>query len=150
MAVPVTLVLSSVPSLIGSPQSLTFTYPLGGPTPAVQTLSVSGPNSAGNYNFNVTAATSTGGNWLSTSPTSGTTPSSVNVSVNPSGLAAGSYSGTLTLTATGTGSLTVPVTLTVTSAASTLAVSPGSSTVQRASVNGAAKGSQNIAVTHYQ
>jgi uncharacterized protein (TIGR03437 family) len=56
--------------------------------------------------------------WLSASPANGATPATLNVSVNQSGLGAGSYNGTLTITpATGT-AVAVGVRLTVTAAAS--------------------------------
>jgi OmcA/MtrC family decaheme c-type cytochrome len=65
-------------------------------------------------NFNVTAAAA-GGAWLSASPTSGTTPRAVSVAVNPAGLAAGTYDGTVSLAATGVSNSpqTVAVRLTV-------------------------------------
>jgi len=42
------------------------------------------------------AATRSGGTWLSAAPTSGTTPGTVSVSVNPVGLAPGTYNGMVT------------------------------------------------------
>jgi hypothetical protein len=60
--------------------------------------------------------------WLSESPTSGSAPGTVNVGVDPTGMAAGTYTGTVTITAAGaTGSpKTVAVTFTVTPPASGL------------------------------
>src|SRR5436189_295104 len=53
--------------------------------------------------------------WLSVSPPSATTPATLAVSVNPAGLAAGTYSGAITLTsaAAGNSPQSVAVTLTV-------------------------------------
>src|SRR3989441_990508 len=99
------------------PSSLSFSYQQGGSAPAAQSLSVA---SGGSY----TAAKST--SWLSISPTSGTTPGTVNVSVS-AGMATGTYTDNVTITASGaTGSpKSIPVTLTVTAAAApTLSVSP--------------------------
>src|SRR5437870_5199076 len=99
----------AAPALSVSPSSLSFSYQQGGSAPAAQSLSVA---SGGSY----TAAKSA--SWLSISPTSGTTPGTVNVSVS-SGMAAGTYTDNVTITASGsTGSpKSVPVTLTVTAAA---------------------------------
>jgi uncharacterized protein (TIGR03437 family) len=41
--------------------------------------------------------TAAGSNWLAVTPTSGTEPGSLSVSVNPTGLAAGTYTGTITI-----------------------------------------------------
>src|SRR5207244_3730619 len=99
----------AAPALSVSPSSLSFSYQQGGSAPTAQSLSVA---SGGSY----TAAKSA--SWLSLSPTSGTTPGTVNVSVS-SGMAAGTYTDNVTITASGsTGSpKSVPVTLTVTAAA---------------------------------
>jgi len=93
---------------------MSFAYQTGGTTPASQPILVSATPSAVSF----TAAST--GTWLSATPTSGTTPGTVNVSVNPSGLTAGSYTGTVTIASTGaTGSpQTIHVTLVVSSAAS--------------------------------
>ncbi len=107
----------AAPALSVSPSSLSFSYQQGGSAPAAQSLSVA---SGGSY----TAAKST--SWLSISPTSGTTPGTVNVSVS-AGMATGTYTDNVTITASGaTGSpKSIPVTLTVTAAAApTLSVSP--------------------------
>jgi uncharacterized protein (TIGR03437 family) len=87
------------PSLTVSPDSLLFSYELGGSPPAPQSVSVSSGGSP--ISFSVTFTTASGGNWLSASPFSGTTPSSVAVSVNPTGLAAGVYTGEVTIVAGG-------------------------------------------------
>jgi uncharacterized protein (TIGR03437 family) len=146
VTVPVTLTLTNPPSLGASPQTLNFTYSIGGTTPAAQSVSISGPNGAGNFNFSVAATTSSGGNWLSASPTSGTTPSAFSVTVNPSGLSAGSYSGTLTVTASGAGPATIPVTLAVSNAVPILSVSPSSLTFASI-VGGSAPASQTVNVS---
>ena len=57
-----------------------------------------------------------GGTWLAVTPASGTTPGSVSVSVNTTGLEAGTYSGSVTITSSGASNSprTVQVTLAVT------------------------------------
>ena len=98
-------------SLSVSPTSLSFSYAKGQAAPASQTLTVT--STGGEVSFTAGATTTSGGNWLSVSPTSGATPGTVSVSVNAGGLATGPYSGTVTVNSTGS-PVTIPVTLTVT------------------------------------
>jgi uncharacterized protein (TIGR03437 family) len=118
--VPVTLnVTASTLTVPGS--TLTFNYTIGGTAPASQSVNISGTTG-------ISFTTSTGASaWLSATP-SGTVPSSITVSVSTTGLAAGTYNGTVMVTSTGaTGSPAgIPVTLNVT--APTLAPSPTSLT----------------------
>jgi hypothetical protein len=67
--------------------------------------------------FTAAAGTKSGGSWLSVSPTSANTPSAEMISVALTGLAAGTYSGTVTFTSSGASNSPVmlSVTLTVTS-----------------------------------
>ena len=62
------------------------------------------------------AATTSGGPWLTVTPTSGTVPGNFSVTVNPVNLAAGTYNGEVDVTTTGT-PLRVPVTLNVSASA---------------------------------
>lgn len=111
--VPVTLNVSST-TLTVSTASLTFNYNIGGSAPAAQSVSISG--TAG-IAFTAVAATTSGGAWLSATPASGTvsSSSSVSIGVTTTGLAAGTYSGTVTITSTGaSGSpAIIPVTLNI-------------------------------------
>jgi uncharacterized protein (TIGR03437 family) len=109
--VPVKLTVTA-PSITASTAggtSLTYTYRVGDAAPAGQSITVSG---SGNF---AATAQSTGG-WLSVSPGSGSAPTSLTASVNPSNLAAGSYNGTIAVAGTNgaTGSTTITVTLVVT------------------------------------
>ncbi len=117
--VPVTLTLSppSPPVLAITPSSLTFGATVGGTAPPTQAVSIS---NTGGGTLSFTASDDQP--WLSVSPGSGTAPGTVNVGVDPTGLAAGTYTGTVTITASGaTGSpKTVAVTFTVTPPASGL------------------------------
>ena len=74
-----------------APNPLTFRFTQGSTQTESRIFTVYSSTSA---SFTLTAA---GGAWLSASPTSGSTPGSVIVAVNPSGLAAGTYHGTLTV-----------------------------------------------------
>jgi hypothetical protein len=101
------------PTINTSPASLSFTYQAGGTTPGAQNLAVSSSGTGFSYTVSTSAA------WLSASPASGSTPGTVAVSANPSGLAAGTYTGSVSITASGASNSpkTVGVTLTVTAAA---------------------------------
>ena len=144
VAVALTVSAAPTPTLSASPVSLSFTYQTGAATPATQAINVSSSSTALSF-----TATTSNVPWLSVTPTSGATPGSVSVSVNPSGLAVGTYGGTLTITATGaTGSpRVVPVSLTVTSATvPTLSTSPASMTFTY-ETGGNAPAAQSIAVS---
>ncbi len=90
---------------------LTFVHQIGGATPGPQTLAVSGGEAV--TAFTVGTNTTSGGNWLSANPTSGRTPAILTVAVNPSGLLAGRYSGTVALSAPDNSRLGTEVLLTV-------------------------------------
>ncbi len=108
--------LAQAPSLVDIPDALSFFHqlpPIGIPenVPILQTFTVSTSNGAA-LSFTATASVTTpaGANWLSVSPTAGTTPTEMTVSVNPTGLAPDScvcnsntrtYTGTITISAPG-------------------------------------------------
>lgn len=101
-------------SATGLPFSLTQ-----GASPSTQQLTISNRGS-GAIHYTATASTSTGGNWLSLSGTSGivtsTSPASLGVIANPGSLPVGSYSGTVTVASPDTGQqIVVPVTLAISS-----------------------------------
>ncbi len=100
-----------------SPTSLSFTQTPGQPAPDGQQLEVS---SASRKDFTVSAATSSGGNWLLVSSAAGSTPYLLVASVASADLSPGKYSGTITITPSGsTSGLVVPVSLTVGSTTTT-------------------------------
>jgi Concanavalin A-like lectin/glucanases superfamily/Viral BACON domain len=92
---------------------MTFTGTAGAANPAAKTASIT--NTGGGT---LTYTASDDAAWLSETPTNGTAPQTLSISADLSGLAAGTYSGTITITAAGaTGSpKTIPVTLTVAAA----------------------------------
>ncbi len=113
LTIPVTLTVAASPTLTASPVSLTFSGTLGGSNPAPLTIQVGVSNSSAAASFTAAAST-VAGNWLSVTPTSGTTPATLTASANLSGLNQGTYTGTITLTPAGGGaSTTVQVSLTV-------------------------------------
>jgi uncharacterized protein (TIGR03437 family) len=118
-SVPVTFTIGG--GMTVSPTSLSFSYTGGGSTPAAQSVSVTTSSSTA---IAFSAQVTSGNSWLTVSPTSGTTPATLSVSVNPAGLAAGSYTGTVAVTPSGGTATNVTVSLTVTTP--TVSVSPTS------------------------
>src|SRR5262249_11247702 len=117
------------PAIGVSPTSLSFTATAGGANPANQTINIT---NTGGGTLNLTASDDAA--WLTVSPTSGPTPSTLTASVNISGLAAGTFNGTITISAAGATNspVNVPVTLTVNQAGGTELI-----------VNGGFEGSAN-------
>lgn len=113
--IQVTLVVTGSPTITLSPSSFSFSQQVGSGVSAAQTLSLS---SSGASNFNFTAGTITqdNGNWLQISKTADATPSTIQVSVNSTGLAVGVYSGRIVINSTEAANspFVVNVTLTVT------------------------------------
>ncbi len=114
VSVPITLVVQGLPTVSASPSTLTLTYQAGSTNTPTATIQVSG--SAANLSFTANASSA---GWLQVSPSSGstgTTGTTLQVTTTPSGLAAGSYTGTIVVAGTNgaTGSSTTTVTLTVT------------------------------------
>jgi uncharacterized protein (TIGR03437 family) len=101
--------ITAPPTVSASPSSLSFDV-IQGSNPMSQTVQVLG--SAAGLNFSAQAS-STG--WLSISPTSGTTPAKISVSVNATNLSPGTYNGTILVAgiAGATGQTTINVILTV-------------------------------------
>ena len=107
------LIAQTLPSEMASPNSLLFAQTLNGTPPGPQTVKISA-TAAGVANFTATATPA----WLSVSAASGSLPASLNVSVNATGLAIGTNSGTLAVSFPGTNDapLTIQVTYVLTSA----------------------------------
>jgi hypothetical protein len=123
-----------------SPRSLAFSYQRGGTVPPPQTLSVTS-------NSTITFTDSpSGASWLSVSRTTGSTPSSIGVSVNPGSLAAGTYNASVQVSSSA-GSVTVPVTLTVTSTTTTTLVLNPTSVGFSYQQGGTVPSSQTLSVT---
>ena len=119
--VPVTLDLSGDSVLQVSPSSLTFSAQVGGANPADQILLVL-DSEGGAVSWTGTVSTSDGVRWLALSPSSGTTPNKIAVSVDIEGLAAGSYTGEVSIDPPAA----EPVVVAVTARVSALVVVPES------------------------
>ncbi len=110
-----------------TPRTLSFSYDPSQPSlPLAQTVTLSGGTGLIPFTAIATVTTPAGGGWLSVSPNSGTTPIAARVSVNPTGLPFGSYTGVVTVASPSAANspLTVAVTLTVRAPAVSLTVSP--------------------------
>ena len=123
--IPVSLTVNPVPAatpVIGlSATSLAFTGTAGTANPANQSFTISNTGSG-------TLTWTAGDNaaWLTLTPASGTNTGTVIAAVNLTGLAPGTYSGTITAAATGATSRTLTVSLTV---------SPGTTARNSATLN---------------
>jgi hypothetical protein len=118
-AIPVSLTVSgtsSAPSISLSPSALNFSGIAGGTAPAAQLITLTNP-SGGTLSW----TTSDNAAWLILSTGSGTTTTetdSISATVNPAGLAAGSYTSAITISATGAANTpqVIPVSLTLNTA----------------------------------
>ena len=126
------------------PASLSFQMLAGGAAPPDQVLRI---ENAGGGTLSWTAeATGAGGNWLKLGTAAGVTPSSVQISVNPAGLAAGSYSGSITVRSPDSGqSVSIPVSLLVSAPAGVMLLSQ-TSTAFRAVEGGGVEPPQTFGV----
>jgi len=129
------------------PSSLVFSYQIGGTTPAASTVSISSTQAA---TFSLSPITTNGGNWLSVTPATGSLSNSaqhITISVNPAGLAAGTYTGQIQAFSGGLVAARLPVTLTVTGSSGVpITVSPSSLSFQ-AGTESTATLQQTLAMT---
>jgi uncharacterized protein (TIGR03437 family) len=109
------------PRLSASATSISLTAPVAGVPQNSQPVTVTSTSTA-SYQISVSPANT----WLTASPTSGTTPGTFYITANPSGMAAGIYTGTVTISASGAvNTVTIPVSFSVTSpTAAVVSVSP--------------------------
>ncbi len=141
----ITILVEPAATITVPETSLQFTASVGGSSPATQTVEIT--NSGGGTLAWTASASTASGSWLSVSPTSGTAPSALSVSVSTTGMAAGIYTGSVQITSTGATSVSIAVTLTVGTTGPTLMVSPASLTFQY-TVGGAIPGAQNVAIAN--
>jgi len=117
------LVASAQPT--ASPTSLTFTYQVNTtPYPAGK-LTATLPKSLGSGYILTASVNSTTTGWLTVTPDSGASPLALTVTVNPTNLNPGSYTGTITLgTYPSSTTATVPVSLSISNPPPALIVAP--------------------------
>lgn len=106
----VTVSLKLRAPLAVSPGSVSATTYIGIPSTPVQSLSVSSSGAPVNY-----SVTTSGESWLSIDSTGGKTPGTIKVTIDPTGLAPGTYTGTVTVASSQTtpASQAISVTLTI-------------------------------------
>ena len=119
--IPVVLTVANDPSIVSTSPSLALVYELGQTKTVSQAIALNSSNGVP-LSFTATAASSTcGGNWLTLSNATGSTPAQLTVGINSAGLTSGICSGAISVAAlnTTTGKaalaspLSIPVTLTV-------------------------------------
>jgi uncharacterized protein (TIGR03437 family) len=113
ITVNITLTVAAPPPVLRTSASqLQFSYMSGGTVPPPQAVQITSSGAALGASITSTAA------WLSVSTVTGTTPFSTNVTVNPTGLAVGTFNGQLTvatsLVSQSAPSVTINVALTIT------------------------------------
>jgi uncharacterized protein (TIGR03437 family) len=119
VAVPVALLVSTLPLIQAPNTGPTFTYQINGTPPAAQSVQIT--SSTSGVNITATAAPNNSGpNFLEVTPVNGTTPQSLTLTVNPAvlpTLGPGTYTETVTLATSGAGNSpqSFDVTLTVSS-----------------------------------
>jgi hypothetical protein len=146
LAVPVTLNINAGPVLQFSVPSLSFAYQVGQAQPQSQTVVIG--SASGTVGFAVTTQTANMGSWLTVSPTNGSAPGNLVVSVNTAGLAVGTYTGTISITPSGGATntpQTIPVTLVVSNTA-LFVLSPSAATFTD-TIGSSGSSVQNLAVT---
>ncbi|SPE31898.1 exported hypothetical protein [Candidatus Sulfopaludibacter sp. SbA3] len=111
-------------SITVAPASLSFQYQISGAVPPSQTLALKSTGAAVAFTVTVLQPAPCSAPCLTVSASSGTTPASLSVYANPTGLAAGTYPASITITATAAGaaSQTINVTLSVSDAPASLSV----------------------------
>lgn len=114
-SVPVSLLVSAA-TITSSPAILAFSSQLGAPAPPSQSLAITTNPTGSLVAAHTSVTTPAGGTWLSASVTqqNGLNPTTVTVTVSPTGLASGTtYQGSVTLSATGASNIVIPVSYTV-------------------------------------
>ncbi len=127
-SIPVTLTVSNQTNLVANPAGITVNYAIGGAAIPARFLTLSTTTGAA---IPISVTTTSANNFLSVISSNNSTPATISVSINPAGLAAGVYSGTIFVSGNGAGNspLNLPVTLIVTGAGSgtsQLSLSPNS------------------------
>lgn len=110
--VNVTLTVVAAQTFTVSPSTLNFSYTIGTTTPQSQTVQVTSSGSTAQF----TATPSANATWLVVTPTTSATPGPLAIGVNPAGLKAGTYNGTIAITSPASSSstaATITVNLTV-------------------------------------
>jgi uncharacterized protein (TIGR03437 family) len=132
---PVTLNVLYPIEITVDPTRLSFVAIVNAAAPAPQTVQtgagyINGEEPIGPLFFSLATSvtTASGGNWLTVYPAAGTIPGTISVSVNPAGLAVGTYTGTIAVSSpdlAGATPAAVTVNLTVSAALTPVVTSVG-------------------------
>lgn len=144
VSLTITPVDAPQPVLAVSPSTLSFSAVQGSANPAAQVVSIA---NTGGGTLSWTATIASGADFLAISPSSGTAPASLSVSVNAAGKAPGSHTGSVQISASGVSGSpqTVAVTLVV-SAGPVLAVN--ASTLSFTGQTGQSINAQTVQITN--
>ena len=110
--IPVTLILTSPPTLSAAPLSLALNYSSDGVC-STQQINISSSSPSSGVAWSASGAANSGPNWISLGPSSGATPGVLSVSCKGTGLTPGTYGATVTISASGASNVAVNVALTV-------------------------------------
>jgi len=99
--ITLTVTSPSNATIVLGPSSLRFVTNPGDASPTAQTFQITNTGTSGStLGWSATASTTDGLNWLTVFPITGVAPSTLQVSVNSSRLAAGTYTGSIKIDAT--------------------------------------------------
>ena len=117
-----------------APGALSFSYQVNATLPAPVKVTISLPAASSSLPVSVTSVVSAPQGWLTVTPDSGHAPLALTVTVNPTGLTPGSYSGSITIDTTPGSKLpaTVQVTLLISNPPSTMVLAAGAGTTNYA------------------
>jgi hypothetical protein len=141
----INVMLAPASTIAVAPASLQFAYATTGAVPAPQSVQLS--NTGGGT---LAWSAVTNASWLAVTPSSGTAPSTLSVSVSPAGLSAGTYLASIQISAAGATNspVAVAVTLTVTATGpASLAVAP-QELMYSYTVGGAVPAAQAVSITN--
>jgi uncharacterized protein (TIGR03437 family) len=109
--------VSNLPLIQAPSTGATFTYQIGGATPAPQNVQITSSTSGLNFAASASPATNNGPSFLQITPGSGTTPQALTLTVSPTvlqTLGPGTYTETVTLAGSGAGNSPQSFTVTLT------------------------------------
>lgn len=109
-------VLPSSPTFSASVSQLSFNVTSGGTLAPPQTFNLTGAIQQTAFNglpYSITTSTSSGTGWLQVTPSTGSIPAVISVSIDPTNLTAGSYTGGISISCPGANPSTATVSVSV-------------------------------------
>lgn len=114
LTVPIAITLPEASRLTVSSEALTFAYRVGAAAPAAQSITLGSTEEP--VSFTAAATTESEVPWLVVFPSSGTTPATLSVTVDPVQLVPGRQTGTITISSPGSADQTVAIVVNVSTA----------------------------------